>query len=822
MGLECSIGDQEEPKKIYVLPPLAERDFEDMSVLILTDGNNRAKGLNEGYDDGGKNVVKMAEYAAERGDVSTLVACIMSRDNAEKRSEDFIWRLYQAFAALGIRIETKGTLIKDGIRLEVHGDMKGLREKGGVRKKFVDMVENVCKKTHGIRKPRLTLVLGINYDSDIALDRDVDVIYRSGVEIPNALRLSDMRTHPGIKNYGSTTLWPNVTTEEFEEILEITKQENLPVMHLGYSPDEILHLTGLPVHYDNGRVSVHIPFTGPPEKAAQVFSDHFRTHASAMTRCSVHVHGKAGESVTHFGNPHATLDYQAIPAAAVFHGEGRGNYDCIVAPGVKGSPFILPSRPEIEHATVIACDKDPAAINQAVQNAVNFCMNNERLKGAERKTSGEYRFLQYIQEFGQYQALAKDLKLRGSADDVKNLFSANEQKDFQVPENYLELKEAFVAGMIQWAKEKGFEITNEPQFRAFVNYASTSLFMTYFPQYADRKETHREGTAERAFNLAKYMELVYMTDEYIYDYDVRDPDKKKTFIRLATKLLCEAAEGKRIDRSRIPQGTPNGDILFRLTREFAALRAALNKNGNQKMLDEWTFGMQNLMKGFAAEWSEELTDTNGLGPTTDIMGLAAKAPPFMKKKVENATSKLDAKNRDHQLDGYTDLMLYRYFLGIEDSIGAGMAFRTIACLSETKDVPAETMKDYEELCFLMNMYYRIANDISGSLSRRYSDRETKTDCCAIVASKHLKKGMSPEEALIKSVIELKTLLDELKEIIKEKRTALARTWPLLGIAFIHADIAELIYSKGHYRTVTSQQMDEYIHGLYRSAMLPQP
>jgi hypothetical protein len=478
---------------------------------------------------------------------------------------------------------------------------------------------------------------------------------------------------------------------------------------------------------------------------------------------------------------------------------------------------VLPSRPEVEHATVIACDKDPKAINRAVQDAVNFCVNNERLKGAERKTSGEYRFLQYVQEYGEYQALAKELKL-SDFQALKDLFTANEKKDFQVIGNYLEVKEGFVAAMIRWANEKGFEITNEPQFRAFVNYAVTSLFMTYFPQYAHEQE-HAQSAPERAFTLAKYMELVYMTDEYIYDYDIRDPEKKKNFIVLATKLLCEAVEGKRIEPSRIPQGTPNGDVLLRLTREFGGLRASLGTNGNQKMVSEWVRGMKNLLKGFASEWSEELTDTTGLEPTMDIMGLAHKAPPFMKKKVDQATSRVESKNVDEQLDGYTDLLLYRYFLGIEDSIGAGMAFRTLACMGKTENLPAETMADYEELCFLMNMYYRIANDISGSLSRRYSDRETKTDCCAIVASKYLKKGLPPEEGLIRSVVDLRQLLDELKETIKEKRMALAQTWPLLGIAFVHADIAELIYSKGHYRTVTSLQMDDYVRKLYYSAMI---
>ena len=80
--------------KIYILPALEVRDTSQLKILIQTDGNTRAKGLNQGYDDGGQNVIKIAHYLAQRGDVSTMVACIMSSDNADKRSEEFFMKMY--------------------------------------------------------------------------------------------------------------------------------------------------------------------------------------------------------------------------------------------------------------------------------------------------------------------------------------------------------------------------------------------------------------------------------------------------------------------------------------------------------------------------------------------------------------------------------------------------------------------------------------------------------------------------------------------------------------------------------------------------------
>lgn len=45
---------QEKKSNIYILPPFTERDLQNIKILIQTDGNNRAKGVNQGYEHGGK------------------------------------------------------------------------------------------------------------------------------------------------------------------------------------------------------------------------------------------------------------------------------------------------------------------------------------------------------------------------------------------------------------------------------------------------------------------------------------------------------------------------------------------------------------------------------------------------------------------------------------------------------------------------------------------------------------------------------------------------------------------------------------------------
>lgn len=818
MGIENeddpSIEIKEEKNKIYILPPLSERDIDNLKILILTDGNNRAKGLNQGYDDGGKNVVRIAEYLAQRGDVSKFVACIMSAENAAKRSEQFFWKLYQAFAALGARIGLNQTLVKDGIRLDVQGNLDELRERGGVFSEFADMVETVCKKTHHIEKPKLNLVLGINYDPDIAIDEDVDIIYRSGMEVPESVRLSGMRTHHGIKNFGSTTLWPNVETAEIESVLENTKKDASPVMHVGYNPAELVSITTNAFPSKAKDIDIHIPFCGNIEEVRREFA----ASDKKPMRNAIYIESKRGDIVAEYGTPGKGNAVHILPGSTVMYDLDLGNYDCIIAPGQLATHFTLPENPEADHATIFRCQNTPAAIVEAVQEAVLFCTTQERLQGGERKSSGEYRFEQFVKEFAHLEKLASGFKSTDVRELKERFAELEKKKNFGNLENYKKIKEVFVAFMFNWAKKRGLPINSEPQFYAFINYATTSLFMTYFPQYS-QWEKHGEKGAERAFILGKYMSLVYMADEFIYDFEIPDQEQKKKMMAVATEILCDAAEGEKILPERVPADIPNREILLKIAYEIALMSHKFSTGSNKEIAGEWVESMQNLFKSFAAEWSEKVITDSESNEGEIHKTLLKKAPAFLREKIEQAKTKLGG-NTEEQLDGKTDLHLYRYFLEIEDSIGAGITFRTLACTADVKNISKETMDTYRELCFLMNIFYRMANDISGRLSRNFNDRETKTDCCSIIGAKYLKKGKSEEESLIESIVELKKLMEEISGLIGEKRKILVKNWPLIGIAFVHADIAELIYGKGHYRTTPTVEMDKYIQELYYSAILP--
>lgn len=127
-------------------------------VAIIMDGNGRwAKGKGKfrifGHQNGVKAVRESAEACAEIG-VSYLTLYAFSTENWS-RPKDEVNALMELLVST-IRKETK-TLMKNNIRLQAIGDIKGLPEK--CRRELGEAIE----ETSG--NDRLTLILALNYGS---------------------------------------------------------------------------------------------------------------------------------------------------------------------------------------------------------------------------------------------------------------------------------------------------------------------------------------------------------------------------------------------------------------------------------------------------------------------------------------------------------------------------------------------------------------------------------------------------------------------------------------------------------------------------------
>src|SRR4051812_29402205 len=84
------------PHHLFILPALTPRRLDDLTILILADGNRRSS-RSGGYAGGARRIVSIAEHLARRRDIAAMVACILSPDNIAKRGDGFFFELYKEF-----------------------------------------------------------------------------------------------------------------------------------------------------------------------------------------------------------------------------------------------------------------------------------------------------------------------------------------------------------------------------------------------------------------------------------------------------------------------------------------------------------------------------------------------------------------------------------------------------------------------------------------------------------------------------------------------------------------------------------------------------
>ncbi|MFO0781232.1 MAG: hypothetical protein U0519_05150 [Candidatus Gracilibacteria bacterium] len=809
----------QESKKILVLPLFGHPQEEQIRILIQTDGNNRAKGVNQGYDDGGKNVIHIAEYLAQRGDVSTMVACIMSADNAEKRGDEFFWKMYQAFAALGTRIEMKGTLKDKQIRMETYGDLEKLKQRGGTAKQFAEMVETVCAKTHDVANPKLTLRLGINYDENIALENEVSIMYRSGMEDRDAVRLSGMRSHESIQNFGSQTLWPNVTTGEIDEVIEATKKSMHPQFGIGYPPEMIAGILQSVTtnHQKPATTTVTVPYAGSATDTLTALTNLYSTDTVTHSSVLVEPNGKTTKT---FGKT-TPLNFRFVHGGTFQLHPENTEYEAIIAAGQDARPGVtIPTNIEPKYATVHKSGSTPAGIAAGVQKAIDFMTSNVKLKGAERQISAVQKNTKREEEITFYRnLLASDTSLD---EQVKAASMATEITEQE--KAYNTAADIFTAEMLDWGSSIGIPAKSDPQWRAVINYALTSFFLTCYPNHRAWK-TLQKDWEESAEWLAKYMLVVYQTDEEIFDEEIPGETLEAKKLRLRNyRDAYFAGMGESTEDSEVNTKTadtaqnPNYKKIKNITKEWKKFLDEFAGKAHPEIVKLWRQEMLKFADASVAEWESSSLEHPErslihAGPEErEKLGKWGRmeVSPYVGKRLESLLANYDNASALEKQTTEAELDLWNYLNTIEASMGAGQAYLTIALTLPAEQMTPESLDAIRDICILSNCYFRILNDISGRLKRSHADQETKPDSVTIL-SRHFEHHFAPNDSFIKALAYLKKVSDDIEAALPRAVRKLAETCPKLAIAVQRAIIAKDIYSDeinggGHYRTRTRDDM----------------
>lgn len=815
VGSTPEIDSQAE--RIYVLPLLEGIPEDDIRILILADGNNRASLDNKSYDDGGKNVVKVAEHLATRREVSLMAACILGPDNIIKRPPAFKQKIAHAFQLLASRIENQGTLVKDGIRMEAYGDLESMSQMSEADAQLVDAIRRTCEKTSDIKDPSLLLLLGVNYDEDMAYDLGIHAIYRSGMdshtfEDMRVFRSSNISVYPGILNFSSETLWPYVGLQEIDDVVDTVRNQVSPFFRLGYDLPETL---GFVDTFDSvnrilagAPVQLSIPYSCSTAHLLQALKEKY---AREKPNILIRVEGKYGDVCFEPDDP-TTYEVHLLHGA---HLDPDQMYDAIVAPGQTEGYTQLPAFPPIGYANVFQCDRSRESIRSSVMRIIDFSRNHEALQGAERIP--EIRDLPEFRHYFRYAQILQerpDDSLEKIATDLlQGEDNGDERRDALL--HYNEVADLFAASMVEWSDKAGILWPSAPAFRAFINYVFTSFFFAYYPEHPEWEEKLQKDWRRRAELLSKYMVLTYAMDDFIFDVPPDQQTDKEQFLVTSTQLLLRAIQQEALNPEEMSECP---DILALLLREFQDLAQELRQDSTPQTFHYWQEGMTDIVQCMHGEWLQKVTQNDLLEridssqEARDMFEqtyLSSKVPQPVRLKIERSYQEYQQSGQKQ--DAEIDLRLYMYLVDIEKSIGSGNIYKTMACIGSLHEpVDEQTMEELDALCALINYYFRIANDLA-EFSRAADDRDENMSSLQIVAAKY-KGEEDAQQRSFQDVYQLMTSLrsDLYNEIDRfQKEHAGSSLLTSLGVALQRARIGELFYKGTHYRETRRPQVQDF-------------
>lgn len=805
-------------ERIYVLPTQDEVARNEMRILILADGNNRASLDNKSYDDGGKNVIKVAEHLSTRDEVSLMAACILGPDNIRKRPPHFKKKIAHAFQLLSQRIENKGTLVDAGVRMDVYGDIEAMEGMGDADAQLVDEIRRACDKTARIKDPSLLLLLGVNYDHDMAYNLGIHAIYRSGMDSRgfqdmNVFRSSNINVHSGILNFASETLWPYVGLQEIDEVVDTVRHNVSRFFRMGYDLPETVKLVAMFDAADSslqtGPAELSIPYACPTPQLVHALERHFSEKPPAV---SIQIHGM--DKPYKLG-PDVGTSY-AIHLIHGSHVDSHKTYDSILAPGQRQNYIRLPDRPPISYANVFQCDATRESIVEAIQRILQFSQHHDALKGAERTPSPRDlpEFMPYYQSADLlYQH--PESSLEELADDLLENVNS-EEKEYSL-QHYNKVADLFAGSIVQWSEKAGIPWPSAPAFRAFINYVFTSFFFAYYPNHPDWEDSLRQDWQKRAELLSKYMVLTYAMDDFIFDIPPEDDTEKDQFLAKSSDLLRRAIRQEDISSDEL-EGHP--EVLIILLREFRNLARALEQDADPHAFKRWEEGMTDIVECMHGEWLQEVTQNcfpshlRNDGEAQEAFRsryLHEKIPVPVRSKIEDAYQRYQQSDGDDVTKVEADLRLYMYLVDIEKSIGSGNIYKTMACIgSRHETLTEEMLEDLDLLCALINYYFRIANDLA-EFSRAADDRDDNVSSLHIIADKY-RGQTNAEMQCFQDIYGVMTSLrsDLYTEIERfQKQYAGSVVFTALGIALQRARIGELFYKGTHYRETRRSQVQEF-------------
>lgn len=745
------------PHAVFVLPELVPVR---PTLLILADGNRRGS-PDGGYAAGAGNVVRIAEHLARRGDIAALVAAILSPDNVARRSDRFFLEIFKQMMALGVAVRMRGALVSAGVRLDVCGDLAALRGRGGAGAALADGIEAVCALTEEVTRPVLRLFLGVGYGPDAAREVGADLILRTGMEEPGALRLSGLRAGERVSCVGITTLWPDVEPRHVDDVLARWARPS-PRLATGHGAEAI---AALAVALAGAELAAPVHVTIPSAATAAELSAVLDALADGPLRGrgALAVELSAGGPARHLGARSGALHRLRILAGDRAR---RPTLDAelhtVLAPGQRPPSFTLPAWLPLGHATAHACAPTAAGIVAGIGAALRFTAAHPALRGGDRP-------------------LARTPRAQVDVDPRA---------------------EGFAAAMLGWAASAGILLPEAAFQRAAQGYALTAYFIhAGVPAAGDPTGA---GWEPRAALSARYMLLVAASDEGVFDRRVAGEDAADRWARLeaSARFLQGAIAGE----GAPSPGVPGAEILVAVAAQWREILAAHAGTASPATLAGFRAGLADLIAASVAEQRADLAaDPFALG--RDERAVAA----LIERRFAVAPAVVAARARALAAQAATPeaadaLRVLLYLVEAGSAIGAGLLFRAAALAVPAASVPAAGLAALQATAALLDLTFRLSNDLSGFLDAPGGDRDPKQNACTLLVPAAL-RGPARATRMVQALSTCQATAGWLAVELAAQVERLAAVWPAMAALVRRGmHVGRRVYEVGHYTTVTPAEM----------------
>lgn len=789
--------------------PIEARAVRRLHVAAIADGNNRMS-EGGGYTAGASNVVDLAKHCVARGDVAMLCAVILSPENVAKRGEGFFAMIREQIQRLLAAELTTRVFSSVGIRCEIYGDLTELRRKGGAAADVADGFQALANATEDAAEPRLRLVFGIGYGPDMAAELDLDVIVRTGMDDPGMLRLSGLRTHPGVVCVSTTKLWPALTTGDLDAAIATAKGLMVTSFAPGFDPAFIAEIIAEAAEIEPP-APMQLTLVVAAPAAAMIRAIEGLDAQVFRGAVAVEYRIEPREEPRIYGPPEGarwTITILSPRAARTLGGEQ--SYAAFLVPGQRMDAQVLPDTPSLGYANAHACDATPRAIVRGVLAAHRSLAAHPLLLGAERQMpAGRDEGARPWSPRVDAMMSELDRRPHRSAEELARAFAAGEVGS---AEREL-IAEAFVAKHVRSAARTDLLLSGAGRRRAAVNYVLTAFGMYY--RGADDASAARAGWEADADFAARFMLSVAACDERIFDYRGERETEEDANLR----LTISAAFLQRVARGDGTAAVPEVDgaaVLAAIASCWRGIVARCGESCSPALLEGWRRALGGYCAANLGERAEGVVEnplalafaSGGEARQRAIEAITARCasvPPVVAARIERLL-RAPARDPEGSAADQRELRALLYLADVGVSIGAGALFRTIALGAPGELVDGRMADSLERTASLADYAFRLANDLSGLLDSATGDRDSKQNCWSILVPKGL-AGAARQEAIKAAFATCRGLVGWLEGELGHELSRLEAAWPAMHGAVRRAMIiGRRVYEVGHYDSLSIAQM----------------